>query len=134
MKEFEEIDVFMPGEESKGHMKQVYNAFLQMILDLAEKIKNNEDDFGRSLMDYFDTSIELTKNYGITAYYNEDEEILYIALLWIYRDENGEAKNRPLVFINVTADQKEGYTADEAAYILMVAYINHLGHMIDSEE
>ena len=63
-------------------------------------------------MDYFDVSIELTKNYGITAYYNEDVDILYVTLLWLYQDENGESKNKPLVFVNVTGTTKEGFTAE----------------------
>ena len=129
MKEFEQVDVFIPDDVlSKDRMKFLYNAFAAMIQDIAKQLEQNVEDPMVMMADYCpDRWYELTRYYTLKLHYDVNRDILYVVLYYINSPDGDQSNNMPLVFINVSGSKMLGYDCDCAAYILMVAYVNHLG-------
>ena len=129
MKEFDIIDVFMPGEESKERMKIMYTALYNAIGQLGKNLEDQVDDYSISLEQFFPENwMPLMLPYGLTCSYNEEEQTLYLVLYWCDLKLE-ELKSLPLIFVNVSGDRMEAFDRDCAAYTLMIALINHLGLM-----
>jgi len=135
MKEFEQVDVFIPDDiMSKGRMKFLYNAFYKMFLDIIEQIKKDDDTpLGVMMSDYVpDDWYGLTRNYAVKALqFDEASCAAYLALCYIV-DAEEDKGFIPLVMVNILyGDTKLHYDLDCAAYIMMVSYINHLGMTVN---
>lgn len=127
MKDFEQVDVFMPNEQSKDRMKFLYSAFLAMISDMAENIKNHKEPWHVCMMDYMPEEwINLTENYVLDMRCDDNENV-YIVLTWVKFKDNELGQTMPLLYINAAGDKDLSFDIDCAAYILMVTFINHLG-------
>ena len=132
MKTFEEVDVFIPDESSKVHMKAAYNIFNSMVEDISRQLEEKTYKNGLLMLDYApDYMIPMCVNYGLKLYYDEQDDNLYLTLVYIYSDGS---KNEPLCYVNVNADKRIAFNCSEAAYILMICFINHLGVMMEKSE
>ena len=124
MKTFEEIDVFLPNDEaSKAHMKDAYVIFRKMTEKIAEQLKTKTYEHGLSMVNYAPAyMMPLVKPYAVKLYYDEPSGTLYMTLVLVSGDHW-----EPICYVNVTPNQPAGLDCDCSAYILMVAFINHLG-------
>ena len=130
MKTFEEVHVFLPNdEESKAHMKDAYIIFRKMTEKIAEQLKTKTYEHGLLMINYAPAyMMPLVKPYGVKLYYDKPSDTLYMTLVLISGDHS-----EPICYVNVSSNQPAGVDCDCSAYILMVAFINHLGMMYNKE-
>lgn len=131
MKKFEQIDVFMPGEESKGRMKFLYCVMAKAIYDLAIEFEKVYEEGKKQAFVYLDEYVSdewvpLFTHYHLGVDYSEKLDRLDIGLVWRGYTE-GDSKSCTIIEINMSGNHIHTYDNDSAAYILMVALICHLG-------
>ena len=127
MKEFEQIDVYIPDERGRAYMKVIYNACLHAIQDMAGKLERQEENTDAVLMLYVpDEWINIFKYYALKFYYNEEFDLLNIVLVYISLSDD-ISNDMPLCSVNVSGSRIMSYDCDCAAYIFMTALINHVG-------
>lgn len=133
MKDFEEIDVFVPDAPMhKAAFKKVYTTFAKMLEIISEQLKEKTYKNGLLMMDYCQLDVALlAKDYAVKLYFDEKECILYVVLCYANYDDKGEVIFEPICHVNVDPNHKSGLDCDSAAYVLSIAFIAHTGQTIE---
>lgn len=119
MKTFAEVNVFLPSEKDMENMQEAYSIFSRMIQVLIEQVNTKTYRHGVHMGEYAQESWFHFAQYYSLKLFSEDN-LLHVALTYMHE---------PICYVNCDSLSKSGVCGSSAAYILMIAFINHLGDL-----